>query len=275
MLKKLFIHEWKAFWKVPAVINLCLLIMTVVGIVSLISPFWTLEYEIMDVLMFTALMLYYLSIIAGSIAVCVYIAVRYYKNIYTDEGYLTNTLPVTPRQLILSKLFVSTIWNAITSIVITISVFLLIHFALVTHADVNIFSEMGNLWTEAMTMLDGNTKMELFSFFFSIFLMLIITPFYSNITMYSSIALGQMFTKHKVAGAVIWYIVQYMILQFISALIMNIPLFTGLLEAEFNDVSPFKIINPLMYGTLLLTIAATVILYFITEYLLKKKLNLD
>jgi hypothetical protein len=224
MLKKLFIYEWKAFWKVPAVINICLLIMTVVGIVSLISPFWTLECEIMDVLMFTALMLYYLSIIAGSIAVCVYIAVRYYKNIYTDEGYLTNTLPVTPRQLILSKLFVSTIWNAITSIVIAISVFLLVHFALVTHTDINIFSEIGTLWTEAMTMLDSNAKIEWFFFLFSLLLLLIISPFFSNIMMYSSIALGQMFTKHKIAGAVIWFIIQNMILQFASALIMNVPL---------------------------------------------------
>ncbi len=275
MLRKLFVYEWKACWKVPTTINVCLFIMTLIGVISLISPFWTLDYKIIDVFMFTALMIYYLSIIAGSIAVIVYIAVRYYKNIYTDEGYLTNTLPVTPRQIVLSKLFVSTIWNAITSIVITISVFLLIHVALVSYGDVNLFSELGTLWTEIMTLCDSSEKLSLFALLFAIILWLIVSPIFSNLMMYSSIALGQMFTKHKVAGAVFWYIIQYMILQFVSALIINIPLFSGLLKAESNDFSPFAVINPIVYGSLLLTIAATVGQYFISEYMLKRKLNLD
>ena len=275
MLKKLFKYEWKYCWKVPATINLCLIIMTLVGIVSLISPFWTLDYAIIDVLMFTAISLYYLSIIAGSIAVSVYIAVRYYKNVYTDEGYLTNTLPVTPRQIILSKLFVSTIWSFITSIVITISVFLLIHCALISYENVNIFSEMANVWSEFVILCEDELGLSLTSFLVAILLSLIISPIFSILMMYSSIALGQLFTKHKIAGAVIWYIIQYMIIQTVTSLIMNVPLFFGLMEADYNNISPMSIINPIMYGSILLTLAATVGLYFITEYMLKKKLNLD
>ena len=70
---------------------------------------------------------YVLAIAAGSIAVTVCVAVRYYKNVYTDEGYLTNTLPVTARQIVISKLSVGILWSIITGAVVCISVMSLIY----------------------------------------------------------------------------------------------------------------------------------------------------
>lgn len=275
MLKKLFIHEWKSFSKVPGAINLCLILLTLVGIVSLISPIWTLEYDIIAIFMVLAIMIYYLSIIAGSIAVTVYTAMRYYKNVYTDEGYLTNTLPVTPRQIILSKLYVSSIWHYITSIVITVSVFALVYVGLYSYDGINLFQEFATAWDTIMEAMAGEMGLDVFAILLGLIISLLISPFFSIVMLYSSIALGQLFKKHKVAGAVMWYIIEYLVIQFVSSLIVNVPLFTGLMEVEMNDTFPFLIINLVLYGSLLLTIAATVGLYFISEYMLKKKLNLD
>ena len=90
MLKKLFKYEWVFFWKVPTAINVFLIIVTIVGVISLASPFWELNLWGIDVLLGLAIFFYIMAIFACSIAVTVYVAVRYYKNIYTDEGYLTN-----------------------------------------------------------------------------------------------------------------------------------------------------------------------------------------
>lgn len=47
---------------------------------------------------------------ASSIITLIFILMRYYKNFFTDEGYLTFTLPVTPHELLWTKLISGMIW---------------------------------------------------------------------------------------------------------------------------------------------------------------------
>lgn len=273
MLTKLIKHEWKFFWKVPAAINLCLIILSLLGIAFLASPLLTLDYDWIDAIAVSGFLVYYLAIMAGSLGVLIYSAIRYYKNIYTDEGYLTNTLPVTPRQTILSKLSVSVIWNFITSVVICVCVCMLLAFALTTYGDTNIWYEISHLWKELIDTLGGG--FQFFLFLLSVILLVLSSPFFSLTMLYSSISLGQLFKKHKVAGAVIWYIGEYIILQFVTSVLMNIPLFEGLLAIESSKVSPLGVINTFMYGMLIFIIIGAAALYFLTEYMLKNKLNLE
>lgn len=272
MLMKLFKHEWKYFWKVPAVINISLIVMSLIGIGFLASPLWSLDYEFIDVFIMLGTMIFYVGIFSGSLGLIIYTAVRYYKNVYTDEGYLTNTLPVTARQIVLSKLFVSTIWNFITSIIIVICSYVLVYFSLISYGDMDFSYELSIFWDEFLAMGNGS---DWFVFVLSLIFCLIISPFFNITMLYSSIALGQLFKKHKVAGAVAWYMGEYMIIQIATTLIMNVPLFAALTAIENSDISMLAILNPLMYGTDILMLVMTVILYFIAEYMLKKKLNLD
>ena len=48
------------------------------------------------------------------------------KNIYSAEGYLTMTLPVTETQIVASKLIVSTGWIVLTGAVATLGMFLFV-----------------------------------------------------------------------------------------------------------------------------------------------------
>ena len=68
MFVKLFKYEWKTFWKVPAAINLVLLIVTLVGMATLVTPFWDIDSLAIDMLSVTAIMFYVAAIIAGLIA---------------------------------------------------------------------------------------------------------------------------------------------------------------------------------------------------------------
>ena len=138
MLKKLFKYEWKFFWKIPTAISIFLAILTVIGVISLASPFWSLDITGINIMLGLSLFFYILAIAAGSIAVTVFIAIRYYKNVYTDEGYLTNTLPVTARQIVISKLSVGMIWSLIIGAVVSVSVFSLAYTALLCQEDVDI-----------------------------------------------------------------------------------------------------------------------------------------
>ncbi len=280
MLGKLFKYEWRSFWKVPAAINVFLLIITLIGAVSLISPFWELNFEIMDTLMVVAIMFYYLAIMAGAIAVAVYIAIRFYKNVYTDEGYLTHTLPVAPRDIIFSKLFVSVIWSIITGIVICISVFFILFAAMKDY--VNTY-EFVTVWQElqrdVLPVVEEAFGMNLFVFAIFVILIMIVNTFFSIFMTYSAISLGQMFTKHKVAGAVIWYVAEYVIVQFGSSMLMNIPLL-GLISEPYaaaamtpSDVG--AMVKLMLIGSVILSIIIGAFLYLLTEYMMRRKLNLD
>ena len=48
-----------------------------------------------DVFYTLLVMVYTLVIIGASFATCMVIAIRFYRHLFSDEGYLTNTLPVT------------------------------------------------------------------------------------------------------------------------------------------------------------------------------------
>jgi hypothetical protein len=279
MLGKLFKYEWKSFWKVPAAINVFLLIITFIGAISLLSPFWELDFEIMDTLMVFAIMFYYLALMAGSIAIAVYIAIRFYKNVYTDEGYLTHTLPVSPRDIIFSKLFVSIIWSIITGIVICFSVFFLLFAAMKdyinTYELVNVWQEIKREALPVMEEAFGN----LFVFVLFIILLMFITTVFSILMMYSAVSLGQMFSKHKVAGAVIWYVAEYVIVQFSSSILMNIPLL-GVISDPYaiDSMTPAAagtLIKLMLIGSAIISAIAGTLLYFLTEYMMRRKLNLD
>ncbi len=274
MLKKLFKYEWKAFWKVPATINIFLLIITALGVISLLSPLWRLDSDIMGPLAVLALMFYYLAIFAGSIAVSVYIAIRFYKNVYTDEGYLTHTLPVTPRSIILSKLFVGTIWTFITAITIVVSVFALF-MSVISIENINFFEEMKTVWSYFGYFIRHYLNMNVIVFIVFTVLYMILSTFFSIIMMYASVALGQLFTKHKVMGAIIWYIAIYALIQTISSLFINAPLFAQMAALPSINLDVGSYIKPIFVISAIFTLILSAVLFFITEYMMKKKLNLE
>lgn len=51
--------------------------------------------------------------------------VRFYKNLVTDEGYLTFTLPVSSKQIIASKLISSLVMDILMAFAVLVSTFLL------------------------------------------------------------------------------------------------------------------------------------------------------
>ena len=278
MLGKLFKYEWKSFWKVPAAINLILGIITLVGIASLITPFWDIDSVVISMLMVTAILFYVVAIFGGMIAVTVYTAVRFYRNIYTDEGYLTNTLPVTPRMIILSKLFVSSIWTAITGIVVVLSVFTLVYTTMLSYEGINIFRELlefDEFWEELARIIGFRWDISFLwtaLYCTTSILYSILRVFFSILMLYAAISLGQLFSRHKVAGAVAWYVAEYVFVQFASSILRSMLVVTNIFDTPYDYSSIF---DPIFYGGFFLTLLCCLGLFFLSEFMLKRRLNLD
>ena len=227
-----------------------------------------------------SLFFYILAIAAGSIAVTVFIAIRYYKNVYTDEGYLTNTLPVTARQIVISKLSVGMIWSLIIGAVVSVSVFSLAYTALLCQEDVDIIYEFFHNLPELMSSFKEEMGISFPLFLVIALIHLLLSTAFSILKMYVAIALGQLFSRHKVAGAILWYIGEYVVFEIITSFIQKMPTYSNGMFSFFFGVgygysSLGDIVLPSMLTSIVFALVFGCGLYFLTEHMLKNRLNLD
>lgn len=209
----------------------------------------------------------------AAFATSIIIAVRFYKSTYSDEGYLTHTLPVKRGTLLLAKIIAGTIWGLIDITLIFTAVYIAASVPYVKDAlsgNEAIIQEVFSLGSRLGTF--GTIA-------FYIFFMLAGTV--ANVVLYyACISLGQIFTGHRVFGAVAMYFI-ITFTESISSLLILIPL--GLLDTQTVTVgtsTTFYMSTPSQYMlgmlgiALVLTIVWSVILYTITYYRLNHKVNL-
>lgn len=296
MLSKLIKHEWKATWKLPAGICIFEIIMTAIGCMMFRAPMWQSissgrVYDRLypsDVISMITFFTYMITLICATFAITIYFACRFYKNLYTDEGYLTHTLPVTPRQLIISKMLISTIWSFIVSILTVLSTLVMMGSFIVSlgvnsHELMDAFRELG--WTaqaanDIFIQYSGGISPVLFLLIMII--SFIVGSFSCNLIIYVCISIGQLVKKHKVAAAIIAYLVYSGIVSIVSS-IASVPFMFNFMKLEYVDpysplemaIAPFATMVPLLTAMLVVSIIFTAISYIGTEYIMKKKLNLD
>ena len=264
MLRKLISHEWKATYKMMVILNVYLVIITLLGHLMLSLHILDNPSEAMSAIIALLICGYVLSLFSVSIAATIYIISRFYKNLYTDEGYLMHTLPVKPWELILSKGILAFLWFLVTSTIITGSALLLISSAASDFVLSDIWNEIASAGAKYLNLTPGAIIFLAVSF-------ILISTVQGTFMFYASVSLGQLFKTHKILGSIVFYVIIYSIIQFFSTIIMIATGLTGEI-AEANAIPYFWGIVGTTYG---LTILTCVIFWFITEYMTRKKLNLD
>ncbi|HWT73290.1 MAG TPA: ABC transporter permease [Mobilitalea sp.] len=262
MLGKLLKHEFKATARLLLPLYIILLVLSIVDRIVLH----------LDVLQTGALALipgiftfvYVISIIGVIIVTFLLMITRFYKNLLTDEGYLMFTLPVKSHDLINSKLIVSIVWTIASIVGVVLSVFIVA----ATPANMRDFM---NVLRDAMAELRntfGNGGALLITEFI---IMGVIALFYNSLTIYASIAIGQLFNGHKVIGSFAAYMGISTVLQILMTLIFAIIAFVfGKSMNEFSAIP--NVVFPL---TILIITIFSVVFYLITNYIFKRKLNLE
>lgn len=262
MLGKLIKHEFKATSKTLGILHIALFFTTIMGIIA-IHLNKNDKYEFVSNL---TLVLYILIMIAVAVAVMIYLVVRFYRNLFTDEGYLMNTLPIKPSALIFSKLFVSFVWTIINFICTLFSILILV---LSQTSLSSILTAWNALSTDAWKELGISIHVLLFIGIIGGLVSII----YMFLMFYTSIAIGQTMRNHKVLFSLGAYVVLYIISQVISAVGLVPFGFFALIQADnFNIGTTF---TPIMLSSYAISIALIVIYFIITNYIVSKKLNLE
>lgn len=126
MFVKLLKQEWRATSKLLGIMSLAVLGVGVLEAVILRMMVANQDIGAASIAVnstLSSLMLFLsLAIVAYVIGVQILLIVRFYKNKFTDEGYLTFTLPVTCHQIFLSSLVNMVIWTVISGIVTVLCV---------------------------------------------------------------------------------------------------------------------------------------------------------
>lgn len=286
MLGKLLKYEWQGL-RMPFLIMLVVLAGTTVltcGFILTINPKYDESvawYSVMALIF--SILLYYFGIIGCSLGTSLIIVIRFYKTCYTDQGYLTHTLPVSAKQILNAKLLAAIATQLLMVLLIAASVVAIIQVGL---HHVFSFAPLDYSYDEFIRTIFREFSYGLHEFEeelgISLGLYIAYLVFYSLIalianvvTLFGCISLGQLYTKHRIIGAIVAYFIVQFVMQ-ILGYFTSLPMYTRMIIDNYDrDFTLFGILSPTMNLTLLVTVLIAVAMYFVNLHMMTRKLNLE
>lgn len=276
MFAKLLKYDLRAvfkYWWIAAVSSLGL---SVIGGVCI--NIITVDYTSFQALQSIAI----LGLVISIIGLCVFgvlseilILVRFYKNFFSDEGYLTFTLPVRKTQLLNSKLLMSVIFTASTTLVILFDIFLMLA--------VGIPEEIFNRQLiEGMFKLVGEIFGELglytIVYLLEFVVMVIAAQLLSILMIVICLTFAAVITRKSkvIAGIGIYYLANSAITTIVQTVVFTGGFYRVFYLMEKLDKNGIMLtLAILLLGLIALICAAVVGLYYLETYLLDRRLNLE
>ncbi len=269
MVKKLFKHEIQAYTRPLIPMYLVLLGVALMGrFVQLFES----ETDAYSILFGSSIGAFVVSAIACLVLTTFFCIKRFYSNLFSSEGYLSFTLPVTSTQHILVKNTVAVLAQLASIIMIILST------CVFTLGDVCVeaFKAGGYLLKVFYEVYNGHATL----FIIEAIVTFIFAISASMMIYYACIAIGQRAKKNRVACAIGVYFIYYLIYQAIGT--VCIVLVTVFYDAwQIEKLVEYLANNPIvanhLYFGLFFVISAVLypIGFIITKRTIDKKLNLE
>lgn len=193
-----------------------------------------------------------------------HIALRFYRSMFSREGYLSWILPVSGTQHLWAKIISGYILAVADIIIIAAGALILVTGRNITSAYSLIADEM----TLELGMPLGKFALLLFIFY-------VVSCISTVIMVYFCIVVGQLFPGHRVLCAIAVYFIMATALQIIALLIMlALGVFPGynFFAAKGQTMAAYTI--NIFSVSAVLTIIITIAQYAVTHYIMNKKINL-
>lgn len=277
MLKKLLRYDLKSVFRYWWIAALATLGLSVIGGFSLsiietgkdIPP-------IIGVIIALSIFFAIAGIVAFPIFSCIMVYIRYYKNFFTDEGYLTFTLPVKRSQLLNSKIITSVLIMVGTAIVIFIDILIMIAIFMgenfYNDFIMSLFQELHRIFSQ-MDILDWTYIIIGIIEIITIFLL---SAVYSTLIVFGCISTGAMITKKaKIIAAIgIYYATNFVTSNLIYLTAIFGASFIGekIVSLPAELTVPFEII--VLLAIILLLALVCMLLYALNYFIIDRKLNL-
>ncbi len=271
MLRKLLKYEFKETARIIPLFYLIALIFA--GMVLSAKTLGISWFEV------TSSVLLMLMGIAVAFTTFILIVLRFYKNLYSNEGYLMFTLPVEPKLLLASKAIVAFCWMIISYIVCCFSMYLSLY-------GLGLTGELTVVWGVL-----ESYGMEKFTYLIIPLIVLATLYFLAQIYFAITLSNSPLFYSMGPASAFLIFIVTNIILQIIEAIFTVFVPFSlridvldkigielssknmfGFLLDSFNGVEISSFVLGL--GGYLFQILMAGILFYVTTRSMKKKISI-
>lgn len=264
MLGKLMKYEWKATWKLLIPLNLFIVVMSILAYITIQLEFFDSDNEVVIMTGMLLLLAYILSMFVVSVVTVIYLIYRFYTSVYGDEGYLLHTLPVDKHHIIVAKAVVSVSWIILNIFLIYLSILFLIS---TQEQFVETISDGFEFYIEAVNSYDKVGSFEV--------IMTLVASFFAMLArvlkVSACVSLGQLSSNHKVLSSIGFYYAIYIVQRIFTLLYFVIQ--TLILKASNYSYNSF--LGSSWEFTLLSSLIYSVIFYFLTWYMMDRKLNLD
>lgn len=269
MVKKLFKHEM--FYYIRSLFPVYIILIGVALIGRFIACFEsdTVSYSI---LRGSSIFILVIANIATLSLTFVFIISRYYKNMFTGEGYLTLTLPVTATNHLFVKIVTAALTYTISGIFCVLSVCL---FTVGKWLN-QILTEVANIWNYG----DELAGAHLVFFVLELILIAIVSTASEILMIYMCISLGQLFSKNRILAAVGVYFgfyILYQVLSTILSIVFSISSMAWMPQwidklASLNVVMLVHSVSGVMF---IWSFIIGGIYFLVSRFVLTRKLNLE
>lgn len=269
MVRTLLKHEAKAYLHTLIPMNIILICIAVFT-----RAIWPFEGKntVFDIVGVSSIVALCVAMIVSIIMAMAFSIIRFYKNMFTAEGYLTMTLPVSPAQHIFAKLICAVGFNLLTFVGVAVAACIAMagDMALEVFRAVfwlagrymNEFELDGAMWIAEMVVL---------------MLIMLITQF---LLYYTCISIGQLAKKNRVLAAFGVYFIYYFICQIIGTVfivVFSLLANTPLMETVFDFISKHQrtTVHIALIGISVIYAILGAVYYFITHRIISRRLNLE
>lgn len=279
MLRKLIKYDFKALSHYLIVIHAMLLITAVLGRLLFVGRLMSDPGRLSNagaIATIIGIIIYVILFMTAVFGTMLMIAICFYKNLYSDEGYLTHTLPVTRGQLLISKTVSGSVWMLLDMMMVILSLFILV----LTRPVLDSFSSS---WDELLSAMGFPASTGYGKILLAFAVLFIVSAVGNVVLIYVSITIGQLFSNHRVLGAVVVYFVINTIVSIICSIAgsaYSMSTFSHAAdESSFvmmvNDGVIYQVYARLFLFSLVLEIILAIGAYTVTYLLMQKKLNLN
>ncbi len=262
LLKYEFAYMFKIaglFYALTALVTLSMIILSNIDITN---------NDLLSQVAVIALILYVTNLIALGVGCFIIPVIRFYKNLFSSQGYLSFTIPVTPTQQLLAKFITSFTMIISTYIVIMLSISV---FFATAPSEITYYNTTG-------------VEFDFVKIFVAVIVLSLIATASTLICLYAVFSIGQRF-RSKIGASIVAYIIYYVIGQILHLAVLvhtftsNASTFMYLGQSTYLDVATIAdqvigLYTELLYYLCIPSLALGIAGFIIARHNLNKKLNL-
>ena len=271
MVKKLVKYDFVSFFRLLFPVQMIILGIALIN--RLIQLFEVRDSSAYTGVFISSIVLLVIACIVCLVMTLILSVVRFYQGLYSTEGYLSHTLPVTPTQHIFAKLLVSLIFVAGT----VLTIFIAICIATFGEVNIELFKAAGYLLGKGFNEI--GFQMILYMLEILVYAVLWV----SNVLLifYFCLSIGQLAPRKKILLAFGVLFGLYTLVQIIgTAGIIIIAASPNWFEEMYEAVNQFAeshqhlFFHLVLTGNILIQLIEITVFFIISKTIMKNKLNL-